>query len=63
MAQQQLIIAIGRIERALSRIEQSPRPAVGVGNDEQLLVKHEKLKSETKAAIADLDQLISGRAQ
>ena len=63
MAQQQLIIAIGRIERALSRIEQAPRPTVNLGNDDQLLAKHEKLKSETKAAIADLDQLISGLAQ
>ena len=63
MAQQQLIIAIGRIERALSRIEQVPRPAVSVGNDDQLLARHQQLKSETKAAIADLDQLISGLAR
>lgn len=63
MAQQQLIIAIGRIERALSRIEQAPLPAESMGNDDQLFAKHEKLKSETKAAIADLDQLISGLAQ
>ena len=63
MAQQQLIIPIGRIERALSRIEQVPRPAVSVGNDDQLLARHQQLKSETKAAIADLDQLISGLAR
>lgn len=63
MAQPQLIMAIGRIERALSRIEQAPRATVNMGADSDLLAKHERLKSETKAAIADLDQLLSGQAQ
>ena len=63
MAQQQLIMAIGRVERALSRIEQAPHPTATAGSDSELLAKHERLKSQTKAAIADLDQLISGQAQ
>ena len=61
MAHQQLIIAIGRIERVLSRIEQAPRTNAGP-SDAELLVKHDKLKTETRAAIADLDRLISGMA-
>lgn len=63
MAEQQLIIAIGRIERALSRIEQAPRPSAGASDDSKLLAKHEQLKTETRAAIVDLDRLISGQAQ
>ena len=63
MAQPQLIMAIGRIERALSRIEQAPRPTVGAGGDTELLAKHERLKSETRAAIADLDEMLSGLAR
>ena len=63
MAEQQLIIAIGRIERALSRIEQTPRLSAGTPDGSELLAKHEQLKTETKAAIVDLDRLISGQAQ
>lgn len=63
MAQPQLIMAIGRIERALSRIEQAPRPSASATVDTELVAKHERLKSETKAAIADLDQLLSGQAR
>ena len=63
MMQQQLIIAIGRIERALSRIEQVPRPAVCTDDNTKLQAKHEQLKSKTVAAIAELDQLISGQSR
>lgn len=63
MAQPQLIMAIGRIERALSRIEQAPRPTVVAGDDTELLAKHERLMSETRTAVADLDQLLSGLAR
>ena len=59
MAEPQLIMAIGRIERALSRIEQAPRP---VAVDTELNSRHEKLKAETKAAIADLDAILAGGA-
>ena len=58
MAQQQLIMAIGRIERALSRLEQVPMQApVGDGNSE-LFARHERLKAETRAAINEIDDLI-----
>jgi hypothetical protein len=59
MAAQRLIVAIGRIERSLSRIEQLPVTAVPSG-DAELVVAHEKLKMETKAAIADIDRILAG---
>jgi hypothetical protein len=62
MAQQQLILAIGRIERALSRMEQlSSRPQPSSG-DAALQAKHDTLKAETKAAIAEIDRLLGGAA-
>ena len=60
MAEQQLILAIGRIERALSRIEQTPPR---VNGDPHLDARHETLKSETRAAIAELDALIGGQTR
>ena len=59
MAAQRLIVAIGRIERSLSRIEQLPVTAVPDG-DAKLAVAHEQLKMETKAAIADIDRILAG---
>ncbi len=62
MTQQQLSIVITRIERALSRIEQAPvRPPVGQ-NDIELAARHERLKVETKAAIADIDDILRAGA-
>lgn len=62
MTQQQLSIVIGRIERALSRIEQAPvRPPSGQ-NDIELAVRHERLKVETKAAITDIDDILRAGA-
>ena len=62
MTQQQLNIAIGRIERALSRIEQAPvRPMEGQ-NDVELAARHERLKAETKAAISDIDDILRAGA-
>ena len=69
MAQEQLIVAIGRLERALSRIEQADissnglavngAPAVG---DADLAMRHDQLKAETRAAIKEIDALISAGA-
>ncbi len=59
MADERLIFAIGRIERALSRIEKlaiSPSPS----DDSDLSKRHEKLKSETLAAIHDMDKILAG---
>jgi hypothetical protein len=58
MSQERLILAIGRIERALSRIEQAPMP-VSASADNDLARRHEKLKAETKAVLSDIDRLIA----
>ncbi len=59
MPDNKLIIAIGRIERALSRLEQLEVPLVS-NNDNNLRAKHEALKSETQSVIRALDTLIDG---
>jgi hypothetical protein len=60
MSQERLILAIGRIERALSRIEQAPIPASSaLIADNDLAQRHEKLKAETRAALNDIDRLIA----
>lgn len=59
MTTERLIVAIGRIERALSRIERLPASA-GAKSDYDLVERHEKLKAETHAAIADLDRILAG---
>ena len=59
MADERLIFAIGRIERALSRIEKlaiSPTAS----DDSDLNKRHEKLKSETLGAIHDMDKILAG---
>jgi hypothetical protein len=59
MADERLIFAIGRIERALSRIEKlaiSPTAS----DESDLSKRHEKLKSETLAAILDMDKILAG---
>ena len=59
MADERLIFAIGRIERALSRIEKlAISTAASVDSD--LSKRHEKLKSETLAAIHDMDKILAG---
>jgi hypothetical protein len=59
MAEQRLIVAIGRIERALSRLEQMPKPATNA-NQAEIGNRHETLKAETRAAIADIDLILAG---
>ncbi len=61
MAQQRLIQAIGRIERALSRLEQAPLKTAGTADDNGLVAKHEQLKAETQAAIRDIDRILAGQ--
>lgn len=62
MGQQRLILAIGRIERALSRLEQLPERANAVSGDPELSAKHERLKNETRAAIREIDDLLERSA-
>lgn len=59
MAVQQLIVAIGRIERALSRLERLPDRQEPVG-DPELANRHEKLKSETREALKQIDDILAG---
>jgi hypothetical protein len=56
MAQERLILAIGRIERALTRLENVKIP---VADESDLSIRHEALKSETRAAIRDIDILLN----
>jgi hypothetical protein len=56
--EQRFIVAIGRIERALSRIEKSATTSASAG-DSDLVERHEKLKSETRIAIQDLDKILA----
>lgn len=61
MAKQRLIQAIGRIERALSRLEQGPFKTTVSTDDSALVAKHEQLKAETQAAIRDIDRILAGQ--
>ncbi len=59
MAAQRLIVAIGRIERALSKLEQLP-DRTDPAADKELFARHEKLKSETREAIKEIDDILAG---
>ena len=59
MIEQRFIVAIGRIERALARIEKSAALPAPKG-DNDLAERHEKLKSETRIALRDLDKILAG---
>ena len=62
MVQQQIMTVIGRIDRALSRIEQASKvPQESNGNPE-LFARHERLKIEAGNAIVELDKLLMGSA-
>jgi hypothetical protein len=59
MADERFIVAIGRIERALSRIEKlTAAPSTPVTND--ITERHEELKLETHAAIHAIDKILAG---
>ena len=58
MAQDQLITAIGRIERAISKLEQVRLPTSNDGNND-LKLRYDALKSATEQAVAEIDRLIS----
>jgi hypothetical protein len=59
MADERLIVAIGRIERALSRVE-NLATAPANAPDAELADRHERLKKETLEAIRSIDQILSG---
>jgi hypothetical protein len=67
MSDDRLITAIGRIERALSRIEgSSDALSGGKAGDSKLLdtklleVRHRQLRARTQSVIEQLDRLIGG---
>ena len=57
MTDERLIMAIGRLERALSRAEKAADGAADDGALKALTERHERLRSRTKDAIAALDRL------
>ncbi|AMO71471.1 hypothetical protein [Sphingorhabdus sp. M41] len=57
MDNERVILAIGRLERALSRIESS-NSTMKADADQMLEARHEALKSEMKQAIRTIDGLI-----
>lgn len=59
MADERFIVAIGRIERALSRIEKATAAPVEHASSD-IVERHEKLKSEARAAIHEIDKILSG---
>lgn len=60
MAHDRMMQAIGRIERALGRLENvGPRQAGSPDGDPQLAIRHEKLKAEARAAISEIDRLLA----
>jgi hypothetical protein len=64
MSQDRLIVAIGNIERALSRLEKIEFHKPNLQNDDaELRARHEALKAETRAAIHEIDALIGKEAQ
>ena len=63
MPQQQLIITIGRIERALSRLEQLSNSRANETRDPELVQKHERLKAETLLALGEIDEILAGGAR
>jgi hypothetical protein len=58
MSQDRLIVAIGRIERAISRIEQQPSLPIAASSA-ICPVKHQGLKTAAQAALAEMDAFIN----
>lgn len=58
MPHDRMMQAIGRIERALGRLE-NLAPRAGIGGDPELEARHENLKSETRAVIGQIDRLLA----
>ncbi len=58
MENEPTILAIGRIERALSKIEQFQALPKSAANN-QLQNKHDILKRETQRAITQIDSILS----
>lgn len=62
MADQLLMQAIGRLERAVSRLEKTPQPAAAIEKTD-LLRRHDVLKAAAAEAIARIDGLLTQPGQ
>jgi hypothetical protein len=61
MPNDRLIQAIGRMERALTRLENVDLRASAPGSEpSDLQQRHERLKADTRAALSEIDGLIAG---
>ena len=65
MPDERAIIAIGRIERALARIEaaagRAPRPSANDDELAELRQRHQALRDRVQGAVSQIDQLLAGR--
>ncbi|HWH18608.1 MAG TPA: hypothetical protein VNT77_09795 [Allosphingosinicella sp.] len=63
MPDERAILAIGRIERALARIEAAARRSGGAadGELEELRQRHEALRERVQGAVSQIDQLLASR--
>lgn len=60
MSHDRMMQAVGRIEKALGRLENVEHRHVSApAGDPELLARHEKLKAETRATVADIDRLLA----
>ena len=60
MPQDRMMQAIGRIERALGRLETVDlKSPIQSAEPSDLQKRHDRLRQETQAAIGDLDHLLS----
>ena len=60
MPQDRMMQAIGRIERALGRLEMvNLKSPIQSAEPSDLQQRHDRLRQETQAAIGDLDHLLS----
>lgn len=63
MSENGALTALGRIERALARIEaataRAPQPPANERQMAELAARHDALRAETRQALADLDKLLS----
>jgi len=60
MAEHELMQAIGRLERAVSRLEKAPT-SVSLRADAGLIEKHAALKNATAEAIQQIDALLAAK--
>jgi hypothetical protein len=61
MPHDRMMQAIGRIERALSRLEHIDlRPNSSDSESSDLAQRHERLKAETRAVLGEIDGLLAG---